>query len=191
MKIENISNTHFRAKLIYNPNIGKKDIYPNYFQERISFVKINPKNDKDIKALEQAVGTWLYDRFGANVLYATRACRNGSEYYKNHSTYALSSQKSDFDNLDGNKILGLVHTSPENGNTTFIEHIQANPEMIYQKVPEYKGIGTAILNSLKEFSSRIRCYPSKEESVINFYLRNDFVRSKDFFNEYTWQKPSY
>ena len=152
MKINCNYTPSFGAKLISNKHEIGKLVELSYNQTPISFVKIEPQNAGDIKALEQVAKNWLYGKFATNVYHAACALRDDSKYYKDNEIYALTSQNSDFENLDNKKILGLVHTSKFSEGDIFIEHIESNPEMVYFKNPEYKGIGTAMLDSLKEFS---------------------------------------
>ena len=187
MRVENVQSPYFKAKFINSARIGKKDIYPYYFSEPISFIQIQPEVSSDIDALKNIAYFWEYDKFGKNIYYAACAVRNKSKYYKNHQVYALTSQKRNFDSLNSNQILGLVHTCPEKDGFTFIEHLQVSPEMIYQREPEYKGIGTAILDSLKTFCKKIYCNPSQEKSVLDFYSKNGFTPCPNLLNRYEWK----
>lgn len=188
MRIENSTSPNFSAKFINKTAIGKKDFYPNYFSEQVSFVRIEPQNSSDIKALEQVSKFWIYGGFAKNVYYMACAIRNKSKYYKNHEVYALTSQNDNFEKLDSRKILGVAGTCPENKDKLFIEYIQANPQEIYAIEPEYRGIGSAILDSLKNLFSKIYCYPSNTDSVINFYTKNGFQKKQNALNHYFWEK---
>lgn len=190
MKIENVSSSSFKAKYINNINICKKDIFPNYLSKEASFVQIEPKKLSDLDALENAVKYWDYDKFGRNICFIANAIRNESKYYKNHKVYALTTQKENFNKLDSDLILGLIGVCPETNNYTFIEYMQVNPEMLYPREPEYKGIGTAILESLKKLSDKIYCYPSQTKSVIDFYIKNGFKKTPELINHYVWEKQA-
>ena len=191
MRIDNTNSVNFKADLINKLHIGKvinkdKRIYP---QTQVSFVKINPFSSKDINALKCCAEYWQYGIFATNVYHAACALRNKSKYYLDHDVFALTSQTSDFDNLNEDSILGLLHVSRNKDNSIFIEHIQTKPHTSLSIVPEFKGIGTGILNSLKLLTDKITCFPARTKSVIDFYERNGFTKDKDVLDCYIWQKP--
>ena len=188
MRIGNSTSPLFKAKYINYTEIRKKDFYPNYLRKQASFIQIEPENDYDINALEDISNYWTAGGFAKNIYYMACAIRNKSKFYKNHKVYALTSQKEDFEKPDSRKFLGIIGICQENENKTFIEYIQANPEIIYSREPEFKGIGTAIMDSLKNLCEKIYCYPSQTKSVIDFYLKNGFVKKPDTLNHYFWEK---
>lgn len=190
MKITKTNNTSFKATYMNRTEIGKfiKSRCPLYERSIASFVKINPLNESDINALKDAANYWQYRNFATNIYHAACAMRNGSKYYKDYEIYALTSQNNDFKNLDSDKLLGLVSMSKEHDGSFLIEHIQANPKHVRSIEPEFKGIGTGILNSLKLLYNKIFCYPAREDYVINFYIKNGFCKEPNCLNQYTWEK---
>ena len=188
MKIENTSSLHFNAKFINKVNIGKLSSYPAYSSKQAYFIQIEPHCEKDIEALKDISEYWEGNNFASNIYYAVCAIKNKSKHYKNHQVFGLTLQDNNFDVLDSKKIVGLVHTCPEDNDYIFIEHIQVNPSVVKSLKPEYKGIGTGILNSLKRINDKIFCYPAKEKSVINFYIKNGFVKQQNSLNRYEWLK---
>ena len=188
---------YFGAKFVNNTTVGKKDTNTDtYHNEYVSFVEIEPDNQKDLDALENCAKYWRNDDFAMNISHAANAIHNKSKYYKSNRVFALTSQKSDYDNLDDNKILGLVHISEFCKESAFIEHLQVNPDMIFDKNStfdftkerEYKGGGTGILNSLKQLYWKITLFPSSSDSVKNFYKKNGFVEYPPHTNNYVWYK---
>ena len=193
MKIEKISNISYKARLVNREFVGKlaENSSHIYEKQKVSFVKIEPSNPDDIKALKEASDYWQNWQNGnlvTNIYYAACALGNESKYYKDHEVYALTSQALDYRELQSEKILGLIHTSPYIENSLLIEQLQANPQYLNERVPEYKGIGTAILNSLKFIADKISCYPSRTESVIGFYRKNGFEKQQNGLNLYIWNK---
>ena len=197
MRTEKINQISCRANFVNRSLVGKviDNNCRSYTNRYVSFVKIDPFSASDINALKLASDYWMPDRFVKNIYYAACALQNDSKFYKNHEVYALTSQASDFESLESDKILGLVHTAPFYGTPLFIEHMQVNPEQLpmysqypFKKEPEYKGIGTAIINSLKQLSDKISCFPVSEQSVKNFYIKNGFVKQPNTSNYYVWEK---
>ena len=186
MKIENSNQPAFRAKLLNRIKIGKLTD-GKYTNKSVSFVKINPFNQGDTDALEYCAKYWENDKFAKNIYYAACALKEKSKFYKGSTIYALTSQKSGFKNLDKDKILGVIHTSHYLNRPMFIEHIHANSDILKMQNPDFKGIGTAILNSLKKISDEISCFPSREKSVKDFYKKNGFKKQPNSFNFYVWK----
>ena len=188
MRIEKTDHTSFRANFVNRAKI-MKFVNGTYKNEYASFVRIDPFNQNDISALKDNARCWVSDRyaFALNIYYAACAVRNKSKYYKDHAVYALTLQKENYNELDSDKILGLLQTSPYIDNSLLIEHIQVNPEYLYKSDAKYKTLGTAILNSIKNLSNKISCYPSSEKSVKDFYIKNGFEKEPNSLNYYVWR----
>ena len=187
MRIENNSSVYFNARLMNdNVCIYKKCVHPYYFREQASFVEVEKNNISDINSLKRAVYSWLpYDRFGKFIcLCIDDKCKLGE--LNCNKVYALTSQQNEFDKLDNNKILGLVDII-EVDDAAYMPYIQVDPHMLYPSEPEYKGIGTAMIECLKNFYNRISCEPIDEDSVIRFFEKNGFVRKN--FATYEWINP--
>ena len=189
MKVTNQYPPSFGAKFINNVNIGKLcDGISGYLDCNACFVEIDPGNVSDIKALKDVSKTWSYAKFADNIYNAACELRNENELFRNNKVYALTVQQDKFEKLNENDILGLVHTGALEGDALFIEHLQVKPDIIYLNKPDYKGAGTAILNSLKNLTSKIFLFPAKEESVKNFYVLNGFFEYPPASNIFTWVK---
>ena len=186
MRIENVNSICFSANFVNKAQI-KKIVGGSEYKDYAYLVKIDPYNSADINALQDTSKYWQYGNLATNIYYVACAVRNGSKYYKNHEVYALTKQASDYENLDSDKILGLVNADKKLDGSFFIEQLQANPDIIYSHEPEYKGIGSAILTSLKQLTDKITCYPSPSSLRI-FYEKNGFKKSENVYNMYEWTK---
>ena len=190
MKIVN-SNLSFTAKLIQNRvNIGRLEDDGRYHDFKSNFVEIEPECDNDVEALKNAVKCWENDKFGMNACYAVQAAKNDSKYYVNHKVYALTAQQDKFEILNPDEILGVVHVVPLCGRSKelFVEHVQANPNYLNKINPKYVGIGTAMINSLKDLCNMMTLFSSKEKSVRDFYTKNGFCENPPHTNAYTWER---
>ena len=189
MKIDN-NSVSFKANFVNKINIGKviENRYPNYKQQAVSFIKIDPANSRDIKALEEIANYWIYSDFAVNIHNAARELKSKNMAYKNHEIYALTTQKSNFEKLKSDELLGLIHTCPSDNGFTSIEDIQGDPQYIYDIEPDYKGIGTGILDSLKLIYDKLSCHPANNDYVIRFYVKNGFIKQADKPNYYTYCK---
>ena len=186
MRIENNYSPNFGAKYINNTaQIFNKHANKERF---VTSIEIDPQNIGDIKALKKISEFWEYGKFATNIYYAACAMRNDSIHYTHNKIFALTKQSSDLENLDPDKILGLVHVSPFADKSLFIEHIEVNPEIIYSRDRKYKGIGTALINYLKTITDKISCFPSNTLAVKNFYFKNGFTEIIEKSNLFVWHK---
>ena len=92
--------------------------------------------------------------------------------------------------MNPDEILGVVHVVPLGGRSKelFVEHVQVNPNYLNIISPKYVGIGTAMINSLKELCNMMTLFSSKEKSVKHFYAKNGFCEYPPNTNVYTWIK---
>ncbi|MBR1620001.1 hypothetical protein IJ674_08925 [bacterium] len=92
--------------------------------------------------------------------------------------------------MNPDEILGVVHVVPLGGRSKelFVEHVQVNPNYLNIICPKYVGIGTAMINSLKELCNMMTLFSSKEKSVKHFYAKNGFCEYPPNTNVYTWIK---
>lgn len=185
MRINNNYAPNFGAKFLKNVYIKKA---PSYIDTAAACVEIEPQNLGDINALEKISKYWTNAKFITNIYNAARAVRNDSKYYKNNRIYAITTQNSDYENLNCDNILGVVHISPFEDKSIHIERIEADPQIINSIDREYKGIGTAMLNFLKTIANKITCFPSKSVTVKNFYFKNDFIEYPPHSNLFIWIK---
>ena len=189
MNITISNNQTFGAKLINTARVVKLTPPTNKYSNRwISFVQIFPEHEPDFEALGDAVKHWENDKFAKNAYYAACEIRNKNSYYATHKIYALTSQAGNYESLDSDKILGIAHVVPFSKDHMFLEHLQVKPSYIYSSNPEYKGIGTAIIKSLKNLCNKISLTSSNKESVKNFYKKNGFNEIVPEVNAFTWTK---
>ena len=187
MDISSNYSPNFGAKFIKNASLLKQiENCKSYREEIVSCIKIDTQNESDIKALENIANYWIDSHFATDIYYAAKEIQNGNKYYNNNKIFAITKQKENFENLNPDNILGLVHVSPAGDNSLFIERIEADPDIIFKQNREYKGIGTALLNHLKTITNKITCNPSNTKTVKKFYYKNGFVEYPSNPNTFTW-----
>lgn len=190
MKINSINKTSFEANLIKTITIQK--LMPQtktYYPAKVSFVEIESDNPKDTKALYEAANFWIDEKYANNIAY-TSSLLNTKRLDKNkNKIYAITSQNTNFKELDENKILAMAEIEAADKPIIELSHIQVKPEIIYAiEKPEYKHIGTGMLNALKSLYSGIKLTAADSQSVINFYLKNKFSRLEPNSNKFLWKK---
>lgn len=183
MKTDKIS---FGAKFINPINVGKLD-GKAYNQIDVSFVELNPFNSDDVSALRQIAKYWENDKFAMNIK------ETAEMIFKDKSAdgikiYTLTSQGDSFEKLNPDKILGVIEIEDAAPFHIHINRFQTKPEYIYGYKPEYKGVGTSILNSLKEMCNKISAISEDDKSTRSFYERNGFYETSKGSNFYTWYK---
>ncbi len=169
MRIENNSSQHFGAKCINRINVGKLvEKTGQYKQTQCSFVQLEPQLcPKDLDALEHIAKYWENDKYVNNIYYhaSTQARAN---------FYVLTSQNYNYEHLDPEMILGAAEITEKSAKKCFLDYIQVKPNYVYDYCPQFKGVGSAILNSVKKLYNQIKLRPSQTESVLKFYARNGF-----------------
>lgn len=197
----------FKANFIHLTNIQNLN-NDGYKPFNASFVEINPKNKNDISLLKCLSDTWGSDSYAGSIYSAALGDSKLDnliiENPIDRKFFALTSQKNSYEKLDPKKVLGMVHIN-NYSNANSIEFLQVNPEYITPlkkestveklfnkmfkitkatpKQPEYKHIGSGMLDSLKKL------FPDKPitllsvSTAIKFYKKNGFVRAI-FFNPY-------
>ena len=183
MKTDRIS---FGAKYINPINIVKLE-EKVYKQAEVSFVKLNPYNASDVLALRQIAKYWENDKFAGNISVCADAIYDGKSA-DGIKIFALTSQSDSFEKLNPDKILGVIETEDTAPFHIHINRFQTKPEFVYGYKPEYKGVGTAILNSLKEMYNKISAISEADKYTRSFYERNGFYESSKGSNFYIWYK---
>lgn len=174
MNTTNVSSTSFSAKFINYVPVKKLDfINKTYTESSSSLVQIDPKNVMDLLALQDTTRYWHNARYADNIFYTARNLFNCEVSENRYQIYALTTQKEDFEELSPNSILGLVEVKNK-PKTMEILHLQVDPELVFaNSFPNYKYVGTGILNSLKKLYNKTIELESACTAV-EFYLKNGF-----------------
>ena len=183
MKTDKIS---FGAKFINPINVGKLE-GKAYNQVDVSFVEINPFNADDVSALENIAKYWKDDKFAMNISVTADKIHK-SKSADGIRIFALTSQGDSFEKLNPDRILGVVETEDMAPFHFHINRFQVKPDYVYKRDLEYSGVGTAILNSLKEMCNKLSAISESDQSVKSFYERNGFDETFKGSNFYTWYK---
>ncbi len=200
-----MNSISFKGRYINSVNI-KQNEGQNYKSVSSSFVELNPKDRNDISVLRE-----LQKKWGGQYTYTIYddALRSSYSTNSNSKYFALTTQKKDFHKLDNEKVLGIVDLA-ENKDVNFLNFIQVNPKYITKKPNsplmnkilsfvsknktqvespnEYKGIGSAILNSLKQISNKSLILMATGDEK-EFFKKNGFKKESFLYpNHYIWLK---
>lgn len=171
----NMNNINFKASHINSINILKRE-GDKYKPFEANFVEFNQENKKDLFTLKETSYLWG-DCYAFDI----------QEHFKNEDfkkekkhVYGLTTQKENFNFVKPDNMLGVVELV-ERDNYNKINFLQVSPEnQAYQfGRQDYKKVGTAIIDSLKQiYSSK----PMKLHSVFsakNFYKKNGFKNDEN------------
>ena len=165
----------FGAKFISSANIQKLGHDKKYREINTSFVKLSHESKKDCNVLCELAGWDSYDTFSKTI----------NDNFQNLSIqknilgyefFALTTQESNFENLDPNNILGLLQTS-ERLKDNYIEYLQTNPEyMLGAATRKFKGIGKTMMNAyMKMLGKNKTIHLDSTPNAADFYKRIGFI----------------
>lgn len=164
------NNISFRANFINPGKIKKtstcKDI-------PASFVELKSKCYNDRMSLKGVVSLWGEgDTFAAGILDDLES--STYDYSTNKRYFALTLQRKQMDELIPKKILGLAEIIQGKGRIK-IKYLQTDPQNnIHSSKRKFRGIGTAIIDSLKALFPQDEIILQTAESAREFYKFNGF-----------------
>ncbi len=173
----------FKANYINDTNIKCLNKNGNYKNMPARLVELDIDSDLDLEALKKVEKNW---KKGDD--YAEYICRAFKEYHDKikineaEKFYALTSQYGGYQNLDGNKILGVAQVYKEARDSLEIEFLQTNPQYKYGiENRKIKHIGKAITLSLKKLykNNKISLFSTTEGRP--FYKKLGFETVIDAF----------
>lgn len=193
MMLNNISsNTYpapnFRAKFIKKVPVQKLDFATRrYKTTQASFVEFEPENEKDLKALAKAQAQWDGEAYATEIVMAAGRMSMGQLRRPKSRIFVLTTQADDCKNLDKDSILGMAQMI--GGKTTLAElkYFQVRPDIKFKSDSrDYKGVGKAILDSLKGIYTKAiklqSCF-----SAADFYEKQGFQTMETGLLMYLWQ----
>lgn len=192
MMLNNISSNkypapNFRAKFIKKVPVQKLDFATKrYKTTQASFVEFEPENLQDLKALAKAQSAWDGEFFAADIVKAAAKMFQGELKQPKNRIFVLTTQSDDCRNLNKDSILGMVQMVGGKAALAELKFFQVRPDLSYNKVHrDYKGVGKAILDSIKEIYTKAiklqSCY-----SAANFYEKQGFEIMDTGLLMYLW-----
>lgn len=185
------SNTYpapnFRAKFIKKVPVQKLDFATKrYKTTQASFVEFEPENLQDLKALAKAQSAWDGEFFAADIVKAAAKMFQGELKQPKNRIFVLTTQSDDCRNLNKDSILGMVQMVGGKAAQAELKFFQVRPDLSYNEVHrDYKGVGKAILDSIKEIYTKAiklqSCY-----SAANFYEKQGFEIMDTGLLMYLW-----
>jgi len=181
-----MSPINFKANYIKPAVVQKRLIDGSYADSKGSFIEFDYKNKKDMDSLKKVSEIWGAGTFAYDIY--DESDRASIEEDDTKHTYAITKQKSGFNNVDPYEIMGLAYVEEKSPKEKELVYLQAEPASsdICEDKP-IKHIGSTMLDSLKSISSNNSITLKSVNSAIDFYETNGFKRNtKGSSLEYIW-----
>ena len=203
MQVENINpNINFNAKIQrfnhnFIPKVGRfSEITGKYEPCKVNCLIVDDKSIGDVSALYEISKEWQYldnspvlANFTPNIYHIVAEKYKGNDYYRNIKTFLLTEQADNFEHLNDKKILSIACVEETIPNILgHIKYIQGNPEYTYKKNSTYKGVGSTLLDTLKEMYNHITLKSEKSYSVKQFYRKNNFIEEPKNSCSFKWSR---
>lgn len=181
---------NFNSRFLDYTNISKiSENTRRYWPAKVSFTEIDVNNKNDLRALHDIKGNWESDTYCSTIYNNAISKSSGNILYDKNRIFVLTSQKNCFEKMDSDKILGLAEVREDITKTHgHLCHLQVKPEYYEFKDPEFKGVGTSIINMLKQMYNKISLISLSTHHVKEFYRKNDFVEVPEHSNSFVWIK---
>ena len=110
----------------------------------------------------------------------------------NAKFYAVTSQKDNFKVLDANKVLAVAEVAKTDESTININYLQVDPMQLRgAETAEFRHIGTAILNAIKDLYPFQDIYLRSTNSAKRFYKSQGFEKLKRNSNEFIFRRMKF
>lgn len=185
------NNVTFGANFIKSVPI-KKYIPENklYTEVKANLVELDPFDIKDVHALGDIADKFGHDSYVDNIfMNAKLAFKRNKPETEDMRIYSLINHDDKFEHMDTDKVLGVAEISELEKGYAEIEYLQVHPKLVYYlNPPEYKHVGTSILNCLKEFYNKIKLHSSP--SGTRFYIKNGFKAIDSENRVFIWERTN-
>lgn len=204
---------NFTARYIGPVSVLKKD-ENKYTPTVASFVEFKPTDFNDLITLSCVARSW--DRSYASNIYGNAYQKMHAMYGDDSCYYGVVLPQDSYEKVDKKNVLGLVQYTPTENYANIIDFLQVNPKTMHKsgfakkmsdmmssvkkmfalntssiEYSGYKGIGTGIINTLKEMSKDKPIMLVSDKKAVEFYEKNDFIKIEIIGeNGYIWKPLS-
>lgn len=198
---------NFKARYIGPVSVLKKD-ENKYTPTEVSFVEFKPTDLQDLTTLSCIAKSW--NRSYAGNIYDNAYQKLCTTYGDDSCYFGVLLPQDDYMKVDSKNVLGLVQYTPKEYYANIINFLQVNPKIMYKsgfakamsdimnsvkkiiapndsgvEHSSYKGVGTGILDSLKEMSKDKPIVLVSDKKAVEFYEKNDFTNI-DIIGKYAY-----
>lgn len=173
-----INYQNFGAQYVASAKVKKLNPEDSRFHdEEVSFVELDTDNPNDLQTLYDLSLDWPSEKlvYGARVNFMNKINGFHSDPLL-FKTYALTKQKDGFDELKSQEILGITQVHEYPGNLWIDRLVVDTMQQNESPFKEYKYVGTAILDTLKNLYSKDNAISLESmPNTTEFYEKNEFV----------------
>ena len=188
---------NFKANYIQPITIMKRE-NKSYVPYEAALVEFNPKDELDLNTIKDISLSWEENSF-AGWIHQNAFKRLFYQSNNKDHIYGIVKPQESYEKVQTKNVLGLADFS-EDDNLTELNYLQTHPDNLSSKYPistpmtiwqiikkslcgskffskkrEYKNIGSAMLNFLKDVSDYRIMGVYADKNAIDFYKHNDFV----------------
>lgn len=190
MKVSLNTTINFRANYVNSVLVDKFDADTwNYEPCKVSFVEYDSANQKDFKALYDAVKVWHGQNFAGCILDNAALMITDALPKNENKIYILTEQMDEFENLNPKKIMGLAQMALKKDKPDELRFLQVRPNLIDRfDIRKFKNVGKGIIDSLKFLYSQKGIFVMSSRFSTGFYLKQGFEKIVSSKYNYIWKK---
>ena len=170
---------NFKAKCVGYTYVQKHNTQNKTKEVPVAFVKLRTSDRRDLDCFSKVAKNWetINPRCFAPDMFLEL---NDLKFLPerggyNYEFYALTKQKSDFETLKPDSILGLIQIEREKPNSVEIAYIQTHPEFMHDnKNRRLKSIGKAMIEQI------VKKFPNKDIIVNSISSAKSFYEALGF-----------
>lgn len=177
----------FGAKRLQTPTIAQYNRQlKTYMPQDVSFIELKPKNDNDMQAVKELTNIWFDASYIQAFFEDITEMRKHSPSIKSRF-FAITAQTKNFRKPNSSEILGVAEINYNHIYAPYLDYLQVNPALLSPHFePPFKGVGTGILNALKNMYDSITLNSAAKEKVTEFYEKNGFKKIDAARLRYKW-----
>ena len=183
-------NVSFGAKFI-SPAYIKESIDGTYKTRAASIAQLSTTESSDRSLLNNIVKNYINNKLPDEYIYADDISRKYNYIYRENPEddsskfFVLNIKDNNFQALDPENCLGVTQVNVVSPKYCELRYLQVNPNTKHGKeFQKYKGIGTAIIDFIKDFFNDRDIVVQPDTAVIDFYLKNKFKFLEECFMIY-------
>lgn len=171
----------FKAQCLTDTKIKKKNLLNIWLPSKVALIEINPKNINDFNSLKETVYCWNINAidYKGDFSIAHDILREAilDKEFGTYKFYALTKQKTKFDSLNYEDMLGLAQIRPVNKNSFEIMQLLTKPSYSSLNLKrKVKHIGNAIISSISKIFPDKNILANPLEQAVGFYYKLGFKK---------------
>ena len=180
---------NFKANYLSTTRVQRRMSNNKVQDYKVAFVEFKPTNSKDLYAIKDVSRSWDDgETFAKNIFDDIQ-----EDYYRassgspKYQYYGITRQKTDFQTPLPDEILAHKKIKKISDTRNELVYLQVDPtQNMFAQEALFKGIGTAVLDSIKTLLKGKEIILQPVESAINFYKSNKFL-NLEFSNKLIWR----